>query len=307
MRSVLGTPGGVILQDIGPDGRLLLCRDTARSYIFVRRPGDAADRDVSWFDQGLASDLSPDGKILAFTEQSEEAGPSYAACIRDLSGNAPVRLGSGNCAGLSPDGRYVLAEDPDTAVITALPTGPGEPHRIPTPPDLHRQGPARWLPAGSGIVIFGRQNNRTVGYVIDFPSGATRAIAAAAPMQQPGEAVPTLDGRAAVVTDYTTGNLLFVPFDAAQPRPVPGAKPFDRGVQWADAKTLYVRSGRTSPAVVDLLDVTTGQRRPWKTLGAGDRAGQITMYGMAISRDGSTYAYDSFQELTDLFLVDGLK
>jgi hypothetical protein len=215
----------VILQDIGPDGRLLLCRDTARSYIFVRRSGDAADRDVSWFDQGLASDLSPDGKILAFTEQSEEAGPSYAACIRDLSGNAPVRLGSGNCAGLSPDGRYVLAEDPDTAVITALPTGAGEPHRIPTPPDLHRQGPARWLPAGSGIVIFGRQNNRTVGYVIDFPSGATRAIAAAAPMQQPGEAVPTLDGRAAVVTDYTTGNLLFVPFDAAQPRPVPGAKP----------------------------------------------------------------------------------
>jgi Tol biopolymer transport system component len=306
LRPVLGTPGGVILQDIGPDGRLLLCRDTARSYIFVRRPGDAADRDVSWFDQGLVTDLSPDGKILAFTEQSEAAGPTYAACVRDLSGGAPVRLGSGNCSGLSPDGRYVLGEDPDTSVITALPTGAGEPHRISTP-DIHRQGPARWLPVGSAIVIFGHQNNRTVGYVIDFPSGTTHPIAAAAPMQEPREVVPTLDGRAAVVADSTTGNLLFVPFEGAQPRPVPGAKRFDRPVQWADAKTLYVRSGRNAPAAIELLDVTSGQRRPWKTLGAGDRAGQITMYGLAITRDGSTYAYDSFQELTDLFLVEGLK
>jgi serine/threonine protein kinase len=305
LRTVIGTPGGVIVQDIAPDGRLLLCRDSIRSYLLAHRPGDAAERDVSWLDQGAVAGLSPDGKILAFTEQSEAAGPTYAACIRDLSGGAPVRLGSGNCIGLSPDGRYVLAQDPDTGALTALPVGAGEAHRIPVPAGLHI-GSVRWLPNGTGIVVFGVESDRTAAYVIDFPNAAAHRLAGAASVVTASDIAVALDSRAVAVMDRSSRRLVVLPFDGSKPWPVAGAKPFERPLAWADAKTLYVRTGRDVPSVVDLLDVTTGQRRPWKSLGPADRTGQPTIYGIAMTSDGSTYAYDMLQELTDLFLVDGL-
>jgi serine/threonine protein kinase/Tol biopolymer transport system component len=307
LRTIIGTPGGVIVQDIAPDGRVLLCRDSIRSYLLVHRPGDAGERDVSWLDQGLVSGLSPDGKILAFTEQSEAAGPTYAACIRDLSGGAPVRLGNGNSGGLSPDGRYILTQDPDTGALSALPTGAGEAHRLPTPARFRSRGSSvRWLPNGSGVVLFGVEDDRSAGYVIDFPNAAAHPIAGAATVVNASDIAVTLDSRAVAVGDRTSGRLFVVPLDGSKPWPVAGARPFERPLAWADAKTLYVRIGRDVPAAIDLLDVTTGQRRPWKSLGPADRSGQPTIYGLAMTSDGSTYAYDVLQELTDLFLVDGL-
>jgi hypothetical protein len=170
-----------------------------------------------------------------------------------------------------------------------------------------RAGLARWLPSGAGLVVFGRQGDRGAGYVIDFPSGVPHSIAGAAALQNPSEAVVAPDGRAAAVYDSATGQLWVVPFDRSTAMVVRGSKQYDRPVRWLDAETLYVRGSNAVPAVVEIINVAAGERRLWKTLAPADRAGQETMYGLAISRDGSTYAYDIYQELTDLFLVDGLK
>jgi len=307
MRTILGTPGAVILQDIAADGRLLLCRDLNRSWIYARGPADAAERDVSWLDQSLLDDLSNDGRLMAFTEQSEAMGPTYAVCIRDVSGGAPIRLGAGNSGGLSPDGRNVISHDPDTDVMMALPTGAGEPRRMPLPPGFRTDSHARWLPNGTGVVVFGRERGRNAGYIIDFPGGKAKLIGGISGFQDASHVIPNPDGRSAAIDDRTTGKLWIVYFNGSPARPVSGARPFERAVQWADSNTLYVRPARQVPAAVDLLDLTTGQRRPWKTVGPADRAGQQFIYNMSITPDGSSYVYDVNQELTDLFLVDGLR
>ncbi|MEO8218280.1 MAG: protein kinase [Acidobacteriota bacterium] len=306
-REILGTPGGVILQDIAPDGRLLLCRDLMHISLLARGPGDSAERDVSWLDQGLVTDLSPDGRMLAFTEQSEAIGPAYAACIRDLSGGAPVRLGIGNASTLSPDGRYLLSSHPDSGALTALPTAAGEPRRIPLPAGFGAARTGNWLPDGKSVLLFGREGEHPAGFIIDFLTGAARRIPLPSAIQDASDPALRPDGRAVAVDDDITGRLWVVPLDGSSPQPIPGAKPYERPVQWADANTLYVRSIGVMPITVDLLDVTTGQRRPWKTLGSADRAGLHDDGGLVVTRDGSAYAYGILQELTNLFLVDGLK
>jgi Tol biopolymer transport system component len=302
-RTIFGIPGSVVLHDIAADGRLLLCSDSRRVSIYARGPADAAERDLSWFDGSILGDLSRDGKVLTFTEVSEAMGQSYGVCMRNLSGGAPVRLGAGFSGGQSPDGRYVIGQDPDTEVLTALPTGAGEPHVFALSSGVN--GVARWLPDSRAIVIFGRKNGKTAGYRYDFPSGTPHAIAGAAVLQNAFDLAITVDGLAAAVDDRTTGRLWIIPLDGSKSREVPGARPFDRPVQWADANTLYVRPGSEIPAAIDLLDVTTGSRRPWKTLGPADRSGQQQMFSVAITGDGSAYGYTVSQEVTQLFLASG--
>ncbi len=307
-RAILGTPGGVILQDIAPDGRLLLCRDMSRSAVYARVAGETSDRDVSWLDQSFVGDISRDGKTLALTEESEAMGPQYAVCIRELPDGPPVRLGAGYCSGLSPDGRFVLSQDPDSGVVTVLPVAAGEAKRLPVPSGMSLGiGAAAWLPDGAAVVVFGLQQNRGTGYRIDFPTGVVHPIAAASVLKNPTNVIVSPDGRSAVVKENATGVMWIIPFDRAPARPVPGAKRFERAVQWADSRTIYVRFSRDVPAVINLLDVTTGQRRPWATLGQPDRGGPQTMYSLVMTPDGSAYAYDVAQSLTQLFLVNGLK
>jgi hypothetical protein len=47
---VARSPGGMRLQDISPDGRVLLTQESTRREMAGRLSGDTADRDLSWLD-----------------------------------------------------------------------------------------------------------------------------------------------------------------------------------------------------------------------------------------------------------------
>jgi dipeptidyl aminopeptidase/acylaminoacyl peptidase len=103
-RLVMSGTGIVILHDLSRDGRALVSREEWRVSLIGRAPGEDAERDLSWLDWSLASDISRDGQTLAFTEAGGGAGPGYSAYVRRMDGSPAVRLGEGVTQELSPDG-----------------------------------------------------------------------------------------------------------------------------------------------------------------------------------------------------------
>ena len=96
------------LQDISRDGAVLLTSLENRRKIFFRGPQDPTERELSWLDWTTLRDISPDGARITFDESGEGVGDSNPFYIRETSGAPAVKLGEGNMAMLSPDGRWVL-------------------------------------------------------------------------------------------------------------------------------------------------------------------------------------------------------
>ena len=147
LRKVLTVPGGLTMQDIAPDGRILATVDTER--LALEWSGkDKNVRDLSWYDWSIAKDISSDGQSVLFEEGSEPAGPTDAVAIRKVDGSPPIRLGDGTADTLSPDGKWAISlQRTGPAQLTLLPTGAGQARQLSFP----RPGAfAVWLslPAG---------------------------------------------------------------------------------------------------------------------------------------------------------------
>jgi hypothetical protein len=60
------------------------------------------------------------------------------------------------------------------------------------------------------------------------------------------------------------------------------------------------------PTRVDVVDVATGRRTPWKSLLPGDPAGIAGVSPTVISGDGRSYVYSYTRLTDDLYVVAGL-
>ena len=148
--------GGVTLQDIAPDGRVLMTRDELRAGIMGETREQPRVRDLSWRDWSLPEDISRDGKTLLFDEQGEQSGPNYTVAMRDMNGSPPVALGEGMAGDFSPDGKWAVATVSYQQMVL-LPTGAGTVRRIERG-DIEHYGPMiHWLPDGRQILFSGNQ------------------------------------------------------------------------------------------------------------------------------------------------------
>ena len=114
-RAVLNVAGGLTLEDISRDGRLLLSRDNERLGILFMGAGEKEPRELSWKDWSIAMDISNDGKQILFGAEGEDSGFSYQVGLRPTDGSPPVMLGSGAAQSLSPDGKWALSIMPPPA------------------------------------------------------------------------------------------------------------------------------------------------------------------------------------------------
>src|SRR5207342_87923 len=73
-RLVMQSPSRLEIQDIDRDGRVLLTESRFRLRINAVDPDGGQERDLSWLDGSVATDLSPDGSILTINEQSTGGG-----------------------------------------------------------------------------------------------------------------------------------------------------------------------------------------------------------------------------------------
>ncbi len=306
LRRLLRTPGSLELDDVSSDGRALVAHHTIVSTVRVASPGAREPRDLSWLDASVLNDLSADGRMLLLTERGEGSGSGSMIYLRGADGSPAIKLGQGLGQGISPDGKWVLANGAldygKAGSLVLLPTGPGQPIAL-DKGGLAAVGWGAWFPDGKRIVFTAeKQDGVPHLFVQEVPTGKPVPLGPEDTFV-PGPAGTTSpvspDGK--LVAARHGNQVLLVPVDGGQARAVPGLTPADRVAQWsADSRFLYVWE---QPAKVWLLDVDTGQRRLWKEIPVED---SLSVLQIRVTPDGGTWALYGAQSFAELYLVDGL-
>jgi len=92
--------------------------------------------------------------------------------------------------------------------------------------------------------------------------------------------------------------------DVDKKKRVPGEQP----IAWSgDGRSLYIYRPGDLPTQVSKLDISTGQRTPFRQLMPSDPAGVETLGPILLTPDGKTCVYGYHRTLSDLYLVEGQK
>ncbi len=295
--------GGVTLQDIAPDGRVLLTRDENRAGMLGMAAGASKEQDLSWLDWSLPVDLSRDGKTLLFDEQGVQGGPTYTVATRSMQGAPPIPLGEGMAGDLSPDGKWAASVVSYTQIML-LPTGAGMARRVERGP-IERYGQKiHWMEDGKQVVFPGNlPGHATRCFLQNIDGGAPRPIT---PDGVAGCEL-SLDDRTVIGYDLASATARLYPMDGGPPHAIPGLLS-DESFTWsADPDTLYVYQGRKLPIRIYRLNVLTGARQFFREVHPADPTGLCDMSHVLLGRDGKTYVYSYVRMLSDLYLVKGLR
>jgi len=302
-RLVFRSPGGVTLQDIAPDGRVLVTRDEQRVGIMALAPGATTERDVSWRDWSYPTEISGDGNTLLFAEQGLESGPTYTVAVRDMRGSPPIPLGPGVAGHLSPDGKWASAIVSD-AHLLLLPTGAGTVRQI-EPGDIQQYWRGGyWMPDGKEVVFSAnRGGHDTQCFVQDVDGGKPR------PVTPEGVTVCEVspDGKLIAGNGLTGDGGWLYPIEGGQPRPIPGLQEGESFAWSSDPRLLYVYKWKQSPVKVYRLNILTGHREFFREITPPDVSGLHYIFNIHFSSDGQAYVYGYTRQLSELYLVKGLK
>ncbi len=309
-RIVAAMVGNLILQDIDPNGTVLLTRDSRRREIVAMPPGESRERDLSWFDWSFSRYITDDGKTIVFEEQGAGGGPNYSVFIRNTDGSPAVKLGEGFALGLSPDGKYVASQLPsDTTKITLLPTGAGESKVLTAPGFSFDPSPPQWFADGNRIAVGGRKSGSlSRRWIYDLRNGEVIPIT---PEVNEANLVTVLlitpDQKSVLARSQGEGFSLY-PLEGGPPRKVPGLLDNDILLRWtSDGRGVFVSEGRQIPVRVIRVDLESGQRTLWKEITPPDPSGIAGSINVLITPDGQSYAYTYRRVLSDLYLVPGLR
>ena len=304
-RLVARVPADLTLQDVLPNGRALLARDSWRRGLIVRRTSDTTEHDFTWLDWSYPVTLSADGQTLLFREEGEAGGPTYAVYLRQTDGSPAIRLGDGLSLALSPDGKWALSSRGDNqADLFLLPTGPGDPKPLPGHNIVH--GSACWFADGKRILVSGTEANRGSRlYVQDIEDDKIEAVTPEGTNGLSFALSP--DGRQVAAIGPDEKGYLF-PIPAGDPQPIKGLQSGEVPVAWtADGHSLFVYRGGDLPSKVYRLDAATGNRTLWKELMPPDPSGVEFVGPVLPTPDGKSYVYGYRRLLSDLYLVEGLQ
>jgi hypothetical protein len=315
-RLVLSVPGALALHDVSRDGRMLISRDTPRATIWVQRESHRP-QDLSWFDWGILTDLSRDGRWLLVAEIGNGGGTEGALFLRPTDAGAAVRLASGGANAISSDGKWVVSAAGKR--LELIPTGAGQ-RRVLSNPAGFQYRDAQFLPDGARLTLAVAapvdKRGMWVRTIADDTQEFVTADISTRPVISPGGDVVAFRDR--------RGTLVLHSLSSGQRQPVQAALPTDRPIGWSeDGRYLYAqtpkdqrgatRDGRASavchgdsrPVEIVRIDVRTPARDVLRAVELS-AVGPSCMSPVFISRDGKLLAYQTSQILSDLYLVTGL-
>jgi Tol biopolymer transport system component len=294
LRLVMRLPSWILLQDISRDGRTLLSLLEMHSTIHAAVAGETRERDLSWHEGSFAKGLTPDGRTLLFDEGAE--GNFHAIYVRPTDGSPATRIGEGRSLAISPDGRWVLSNARERgSELVLLPTGPGEPRVLDT--GGQRFDEASFFPDGKQLLLNG-------AYLMDLPTGKIRQVV---PEGVVCDALSPNGKQVACVNAEGAG--VIYELEGGASHSIPGFRPWENLWQWSsDGRSLYVGQAGTVPLKIERLDLATGKREPWREFAPAD-ASALYAWGdyFAMTPDGKSYAYSTFNSPADLYLVTGLR
>lgn len=295
--------GGVTLQDIAPDGRVLMTRDENRAGIMGKAPGATKEQDLSWRDWSLPVDISRDGKTLLFDEQGEQSGPNYTVAMRDMTGSPPVALGEGMAGDLSPDGKWAAATISYNQLIL-LPTGAGSVRRI-DGGDIQVYGePIQWLPDGKQILFTANQAGRAARcWIQSIDGGKPRAVTP----EGTSQCRISPDGKFVGATASAMAGAQLYPIGGGAPRPILGLLPGEDAAWSSDPNVLFVFQHSASSIRIFRLNILTGQRKFFKEIAQPVGPGICQISHLLLNPDGTAYVFGYIRLLSDLYMVSGLK
>ena len=307
VRELLSAPGTLTLHDVGAEGRALISRDALRAGAIGMAPGENKERDLSWQDWTVPIDISDDAKLMLFIEAGEAGGGEYAVFTRDTNGTSAVRLGQGSANAFSPDGKWVLVlrQNMSPPDFVLLPTGVGQQQPAPTGNVIPSTG--QFFADSTRLLFEGHEpGHPSRVYVVSLNGGPPRPIT---PEGYSLGAYPHLlspDGKR--VATVTNEGIALVPTDGGEPQPVRGSQPGETPLRWAKGgnSLLVGHRGETS-CQVSRLEIDTGNRTAWRTVGPSDVAGVVGVACPRIAGDEEHYVFGYTRNLSDLFLVEHLK
>lgn len=303
VRKIVSWPGGYSLQDIAPDGRLLMTRWTTAWLMFARVPGQLDDRDLTAFDRCDPADLSDDGRTLLFTALGAVGGSGGAVYIRGTDGSPAKRLGDGRAIALSPDGKWVLARvegSPNRLLL--IPTGPGQPREMGSAA-LDGYYAAGFYPDGTKIWFNGSEHghpNRS--FIQPLDGGEARPLT---PEGLPGRGIRP-GGAQMLVRDRVSGDFLLFDLTNGATHAISGLAKGDEVARWSsDGSALFVRAADL-PVDVFRVDVAAGKRTPLARL-AVPMITTVSEIKALASGDGRIWVYGYRRWLSDLVVAEGLR
>jgi eukaryotic-like serine/threonine-protein kinase len=310
-RIVLRLPGMLRLHDVSRDRRILLSRESWRSGLQFRGPGEAKEHDLGWLDYAVLRDISDDGSQIVFDDWGAAAGLSDLSYLRKTDGSPAVKLGAWSSPVLSPDGSRVFALEATSAIVgqrlVLLPTGVGETQAL-SYVGFQQFSSAGWMPDGKAVYFGADDGHGWRMYVQDL-AGAPRAITPAISVKPTHfeSHLVSPDGKFVFARDLSGKGGLY-PIAGGAFQSLSGWLPEDIWITWsADGRSAYVFHDEKISGPVYRLDVATGKRQLIATLAPGDPAGVTSILNVRMTPDGKSSAYSYFRELSDLFLVEGVR
>jgi eukaryotic-like serine/threonine-protein kinase len=303
-RIVLRLPGVIRLHDVSRDGRMILSKESWRSGLQFHGPEDKKERDLSWLDYATLRDISTDGNFVSFDDWGSAAGASGLAFLRKTDGSPAIKLGE-------PDGKQVLASDATTVNLggfSLLPTGAGEVKKLATS-QIQVKTSTGFTPDGKAVYYAGDDGHGWKIYIQDLSGGTPHAVTPAISVQRNHfeSHILSPDGKTFFARDLSERGGLY-PIAGGAPKPILGWLPEDLWVGWAaDGRSVYVYHDDKISAPLYRIDLATGKRAQFTTLAPGDAAGVTTIVNVRMTADGKSYGYSFSRELSDLFLVEGVR
>ncbi len=295
------------LDDVSRDGRFLGgVFANKRADIFALTPGNSKERNLSWLGFSEAADLSVDGRKLLFFEPSKEGSRHFVTFLRNTDGSDPAMLGEGKPLALSPDEKWALVVQTDTAPhLVLLPTGAGATRALPGG-DVVQYHWASFFPDGRRILFAAEEKGRTArSYIQDIAGGAPMPFADEGLRAE----LVSPDGREIAGSTEEGLPLIFPVEGGGRARSIDGVEPGESLVQWSgDGKALFVRGSSEPPLVLYRVDLATGKRERWKEFSPADSAGFLEFgsgpKGVRVTPDGRFYAYTLWAASARLLVTD---
>jgi len=298
-------PGNWVLHDVARDGRILLAETAITSEILLLRAGETRVRNLSWLDRADVVAVSSDGGQILFAEQGARGG----IYLRSADGGPAKRLGDSDASDLSPDGKWVVAafEVDGHEGCSLLPTGPGEPRRL---PETKPQISGRFL--ADGAHLYGMSAEEGHGrrlWIRDLEGRTVRAVTPESTFR--GLVSP--DGRFASALGTDRVYRVYPIEGGGEGKKIEGLRAGEEPIQWSrDGRTLFLRvPGGSGPDAslerIDRLDPWSGRRERFRDLPALDVPAGGGVGSIRISADETTVVYTHLQYPSELFLLEGVK
>ncbi len=310
---LLRIPGAAFLEDVRENGSALVRILHQRDHIEILNLKTGVRRELGWLGAPSLIAFSSDSSaiLLNDTEADEMKSTFY---LRKLDGSLPVRLGSGRALNFTVDGKGVIAniEEGQQETVVAVPLSTGEP-RLLVP---------KKLPSHSAVLMeFPDQQRlllRTTFEKGEFSyqqyhvaDGSTRQIGASGFSHWAGQLPLSPNGQwiAAVKPGFPNvkRNVLLRVADGSV-KDMLGTTAEDIVMHWSpDGRYVYSIQRNRLPSQLFRFEVSSGRRELLGNLSPTDIAGVAGISRARISPDGTTCAYQYTRNLSDLYLIEGLK